>query len=1020
MSITELAIKKNRVTFLIIVVILIAGLRSLFNLPRAEDPGFIVRIATIVTVFPGASPSRIEQLITNEIEKKVQEIPELDHVRSEMRDGFSITYIVIKETYSDMVPIWDSLKSKIDGIKTSLPQGIYGPFVNDDYGDVFGTVLAISGEGISYKELEAISSDVKDELLRLPQTAKVNIYGKQEQRIFIEFNNTTISLLGISPFQLKEILKRQNIIIPGGSINTDDEKLVLEPSGNFESIDELKKTIIGIPGRSDTIFLSDIAKVYRGYVDPPKTKMRSNSRRAIALGVSLKEGGNIILLGEQVKNVMNKLKANYPIGVEFDFICFQPNVVDKKVSGFISNLYQSIAIVFITVLLFLGLRTGLLVASLIPSAMLMGLMFMGVFDIGLNQVSLAALIISLGMLVDNSIVMVESIMIMVEQGKNIFQATIDSAKELRISLLTSSLTTAASFLPIYLAKSKVGEYTAPIFQVVAITLLCSWILSITMIPLLCNYFLKVPKKVKPQSFDSRFYILYRGILKTILRFKYISLVLTFLIFFVSLMGFRFIPKTFFPANERPLLKVTLNLPLGTPIKKTEQVVSKIEKFIHKTYGTGGSNSKIINFASYIGESGPRFTLNNPPTLASPEYAFMLINLRKFSDLNTVKYAIEKYCFENFPDLMAEVGPLKMGPPVNKPVEIRIFGKEIKNLFEISHIVKEKLSSIKGTKNIADDWGGRTKKIVVKVNQLRAKRAGVTSQDIAVSLQTILSGIEVTQFRENDKAIPIIIRSIKDNRSDLGRLETLSIYSIRTGKSIPLKQVADLKIEWGPSKIMRRDRSKVVTVSSTLSEGVTAKEVVDKIRPWLEKESKKWGVGYRFMFGGEIESSVKANASIMAELPLAAFIILLLLVLQFNSFRKPLIILLTIPLGIIGVVVGLIVGKSYFGFMTLLGVVSLSGIVINNAIVLIDRIQLEIDEFERTLFEAIVEAAQRRLRPILLTTVTTIGGLIPLWAFGGLMWEPMALAIIFGLLVATVLTLGVVPVLYSIFYKVKQI
>ncbi|MFC1682688.1 efflux RND transporter permease subunit [Candidatus Zixiibacteriota bacterium] len=1022
MNITRAAIEKNRITAVAIILILIAGFNTFRTMPRAEDPGFIIRWALIMTYFPGASPERVEMLVTDKLEKAIQEMPEIDFISSESRTGVSIISIGIKESYREMRPIWDDLRRKVERTvdRGELPQGIIGPMVNDEFGDVFGTIITLTGEGYSYAELKEIADDVRNELLVIEDVAKVEIHGAQEERVFVEYNSARLAELGLSASQLIGILQSQNIILSGGDITTDRERIVLEPTGSFESIEDLKRTLIQLPGRSELFSLEDIAKIYRGYIDPPQSMVRWQGIPALALAINMREGGNIIDLGETVKEKVAYLQTVYPIGVEFGFAAFQPYHVDKKVDEFTASLLQAIAVVLLVMLLFLGIRTGLVVASLVPMAMIMSIMLMGVFRIGLDQMSLASLIIALGMLVDNAIVMSESIMVQMRGGKKAIDAAIDSANELKIPLLTSSLTTAAAFLPIFLAASGVGEYCAPLFKVVTITLLSSWILSLTMIPMLCVVFLRVKQQKQENQFETKFYTKYRSFLIMMLRHRLLTVLAVLVIFFIALQGFALLPNIFFPSGDKAIYTAEINLPTGTPIERTVEIVDQLEEYIHRDLVIDETRSEgIVDWSIFIGQGPPTFALGFMPEQANPGYACLIVNATTGGPfLDELIQKTEVYCREHFPDVRPNIRRMDLGPPPDAPVSIRIFGKDLDRLAQIADQVKEKLASIQGTKDIHDNWGLRRKKLVVAINQARAKRAGVTNQDIAISLQAALAGIETTQFREQDQVIPITLRSMESERQDIGKLETINVYSQATGQNVPLKQVADLEITWEPSKRYRRDLLKAMSIKCDVSSQTTPIAVSKEMKTWLEREKENWKIGYKYEIGGEAESSEEASKSINDKLPIAGLIIVLLLVGQFNSLRRPAIILMTIPLGIIGVIIGLLILRSYFGFMTLLGVISLAGVVINNAIVLIDRIRIERQENGLEPQRAVIEAAQRRLRPILLTTATTIGGLLPLYFGGGSLWEPMTIAIMFGLAFATVLTLGVVPVLYAIFFKVK--
>ena len=1020
MSITESAIHNNRVTILVLLVILLGGIGAYLGLPRAEDPGFIVRTALVLTRWPGASPERVEQLVTDKLERVIQEMPELDFVSSQSRTGASYIYVNIKPEFSEMRPIWDSLRRKVDNARGDLPDGIIGPMVNDEFGDVFPVMLTLTADGFSYAEMKDVADDVREELLRLEEVAKVDVYGAQDERIFVEYNNARLSEVGLSPGQLKSILESRNVIIPGGSITLRPEEIVLEPSGNFESVDDLRRTLIQLPGRPDVVYLEDLADVRRGYVDPPRAIMRSSGVRCLGLSVSMRQGGNVIALGEQIRTVVARLESVYPIGVDFDLVLFQPAFVEEQVNGFVGNLLQAIAIVLAVMLLTLGPRTGLVVATLIPATMCATLFFMSLFGIGLDQISIAALIIALGMLVDNAIVMSESIMVQMAAGTPRLKAAVDSARELRIPLLTSSLTTSAAFLPIFLAESTTGEYTASLFKVVTIALLCSWILSLTMMPLLCMLFIKVKPAGGGDSYDTTFYVRYRAFLVGLLRRPVLSLLAVIGIFALSIFGMRYIPNIFFPPSDAPRMLAEFDLPVGTSIRETEATVESIEEFLDlELAATARSDGEgFTSWSTYIGnQGGPRYRLSYDPTNAGSEHASMVLTATSREFIDTAIPSIEEFCRDNFPDLTAKLDPEALGPPVESPIQVRISGKDNDVIFGIADELKAWLNERHGTKNVRDDWGPRVKKLVVNVGQARARRAGVTSEDVAISLQSGLSGIQTTEYREGDKVIPITLRSVAADRQDIGKLESLNVYSQATGRSVPLKQIADVEVAWDASKILRRGRLRTVTVMCDVDPGIAPAAITGELIPWVENKTADWPFGTLYEMGGEIESSVEANESIGAKLPIAFFIILVLLMTQFNSARRTFIVLATIPLGLIGVCFGLLVAKSSFGFMTLLGVISLAGIIINNAIVLLDRIRLEIDENGLDPAHAVIESAQRRLRPILLTTATTVGGLLPLWFSGGPMWEPMAIAIIFGLTFATALTLGVVPLLYTLLFRV---
>ncbi len=1021
MDLTRLAIDNDRVSLVLLLALLVAGISAFFNLPRDEDPGFTIRVAQVVTHFPGASPARVEQLVTDKIERVVQQMPELDFVTSESAAGISIVRINLKEEYRDLRPIWDDLRRKIDSVRAELPGDVHGPVVNDEFGEVFGVVLTVKGDGFDYAELKQVADEVRDELLRLEEVAKVEIHGDQAERVFVEYDNARLAELGLSPAELAQVLSTSNIIVSGGAVTVGRERILLEPSGNFESVDDLKRTVIALPAGGETLFLADIAQVYRGYIDPPESAVRADGQPSLALAVSMVKGGNIIRLGEQVSAALDDIGNAYPWGIELQLVAYQPGRVEESVSGFVTNLMQSVLVVIGVMLMFLGLRTGLVVASLIPMAVLLTFVVMSMFGIGLDRMSLAALIIALGMLVDNAIVMVENIQVLSAQGVSRRDAAMQSARELRVPLLTSSMTTAAAFLPIFLAESTVGEYTAPLFKVLTIALLSSWVLSLTMVPLLCTRLLPVGQNPIAEKEDGSggAGARYQRLLDSVLRRRWLFIVTLLLLLFSAIGIARLVPNIFFPASENRFFKADLELPVGTDIEQTRATVKQLEVFIESRLLATPERAGIVDWVAYIGSGGPRYVLGHTPKPPKPHYAYLLINVSDEQVIDQLIEQLENYSRDQFPDLTATFRRTLNGPPVEKPVQVRLIGRDDEQLFAYADQVKGYLRAVPGTVNITDDWGMRTKKLRVKINQARARRASVSNQDIALALQTGLSGLVSTDFREGEELIPVVLRSDAAERQDLSKLAAINVFSSSSGRAVPLRQVADIEVDWQPAQILRRDRSRVVTVSADLQSDVNAAAITAEMIPWLEQRSADWPIGYRWELGGEYETSGKAQSSIRAKLPVASLVIALLLVMQFNSVRKVAIILLTIPLGIIGVMPGLYLSGANLGFMTFLGIISLSGIIINNAIVLIDRIGLEMSENGLSAAAAISAAGARRLRPILLTTATTVLGMVPLWIGGGALFQSMAIAIIAGLLFATVLTLGLVPVLYSLLFRVNN-
>ncbi|MEM6811428.1 MAG: efflux RND transporter permease subunit [Pseudomonadota bacterium] len=1026
-GLTAFAMKNNITAIVIVALLALSGISAYFSLPKQQDPGFIIRSVTVSTPFPGANPLRVEQLVTDPIEEVLQEIPEVDYVESKSRNGISIITVNFLEKYKEMRPLFDKVRRKVDDLvdEGKLPAGARKPIVNDEYGDVFGILYALQGEGFSSAELKEIADEVRNNLLKLDNVAKVNIHGTQDEVVYVEYNGARLQELGISPTSLASALDSANILDAGGDIRIGQERIVLEPTGNFESVEDLGRTVLQVPS-GGVVYLSDIAQITRAYVEPRVSMTRYQGKETLVLAISLKEGGDILALDEELNEAVPKIEASYPFGVSLKRVFSQPTLVENSVNSFMSNLIQAIAIVALVMFAFLGFRTGIIVASLIPTTIVITFVCMSYFGITVNQISLAALIIALGLLVDNAIVMVEAIQIRRENGEDKYKAAIESGKEMSIPLLISSLTTCSAFLAIFLAESATGEYTADIFRVVSIALIASWVMAMTVIPILTTVIMKIKtagSDEKKEPYQSLMYKIYRLLLFPSLRFKFLPILAAISLFFMAMQLLAYVPQVFIPEREDPIINAKFNMPRGTDIEVTNAIMQDIETYIlqnDKGVVTEADIQKegVVDILSFIGVGTPRYVLAINPDQEETNIGAMIINTTTDDAIQNVIDDVTNYAFSKYPDLEVKMRKMENGAPIDYPIEVRISGDNIDKLYEIMAPVKEKLLSISGVRDVNNDWGPKRKKLLIEVDQDRARRAGVTNSDVALSLNTGLSGLRMTDYREGNDIIPVELRSVSVDREDLNKLDGLTVYAQGSGKSVPLKQVADIELVWEEAIIKRRDRTRTITVRTLHLPGITATEVSNQFLPWLEAQAQSWPRGYSYELGGESETSGDANQSIADKLPISGMLIFLLLVAQFNSVRKTAIILMTIPLGLIGVTFGLLIANSIFGFMTILGIISLAGIIINNAIVLIDRINIERDNNGRPAAKAVIEACQQRLRPIVLTTCTTVGGMLPLWISHDPMFETMAVAIIFGLLFATLLTLIIVPVLYSIFFGVK--
>ena len=762
-----------------------------------------------------------------------------------------------------------------------------------------------------------------------------------------------------------------------------------------------------LPGRSESVCLQDIAEVRRDFVDPPSAMTRFNAQRCIMLSVNMVAGRKVTDMGEAVRAEINKLQARQPVGVDYHVFLYQPKYVERAIEEFMGNLQESFVYVFIVMLAFAGIRMGLIAGSLVPMAMLMCIMFMPAFEIKLQSVSIASLIIALGMLVDNGIVTSENILVRLCAGQDRLQACKEAVVELWLPLLTASLTTIAAFLPIAIAKSDVGEYCMSLFQVITLTLLSSWLLSLTMVPMLCYYFLKPQKR--EQKFESLFYRGYRAFLVGALKRPFVFLAVLGALFLASLWGFAFIPTVFFPPNSREMVLVDFWQPYGTDIRVTRDRAADLENWLL-------ADTNVLSVGTFVGEGGPRWMLSLNIEQENANYANMIVTLKSPDAVDDMITRIRGRLDSNFPECRHTVKKLETGPPVGAPIKLRIAGKDIDTLYRLRDRVAQAIGEVPGIINVRDDWGEWIKKLDIEVNQEQARRFGLTSYDVAASLKSQISGLQATEFREGREVIPIELRARVSDREDLGRIENLNVYSENGSAKAPLLQIARAQLNWQPSGIRRRDRARTLEVQADVL-GRFVSEVVAAIQPIIKEmtESPGWPADYRVSLAGENAESDKAQNSIMSGLPLAVAILVMILVYQFNSIRKALIIILTVPPMMIGVTPGLLLTDAPFGFMAFLGLISLMGVIVNNAIMLIDRMNIELASGQ-TMQDAIVVSSQRRLRPILMTAITTIIGLLPLSLSGGEMWRPMANTIMAGLAAATALTLGLCPVLFSLFYR----
>ena len=1011
MSITSLALSRRTFSGVVLVGIFVYGLSLLVGYPSQENPEFTIRQAVVTTYFPGLSAAQVEDLITKQVEEEIRRIPEVEHIESSSRTGVSLIKVIVYDRYFELDNIWTDLRNRMNDLVGQLPDGSRGPFVDDDFGRVAVASIALTGHGFDYAEMRDVASDLRDQLYTTDGVSQVVIHGIQEENVFLEVNGARLSQLGVELSSIVKTLEGQNIVMPGGSIDVDGQEFVFEPTGSFASLDQIEDLAISIRGGAGVVRLGELLTVRRDYVDPQYKPAFYQGEPALVLEVAMSSGGNVVELGKRLEKEVSRFEANLPVGYQLNFATFQPKIVEVSISDFMGNLYQTVAIVLIVVVLFLGWRTGIVVGMIVPLTLLLALPFMNLLNIPFHGVSIAAMIISLGLLVDNGVVMAEEIRTRVQAGEDRYAAAISAGGALGMPLLTSSLTTILAFMPLMLAENSTGEYMRSLSQVIAITLLSSWVLALFATPVLCVWFVpEVDDKKEPESASMVGMVAsYRGLVGTALRHRAIFLLGMGVLFIGGLVLFRQVPNQFMPLSERSQYMVFLDLAAGTHVEHTRDEALRLATWLRDTE----ENPDVEDHIIYVGYGGPRFVLNFAPSDPAPHRAFVLVNTVAGADVGQQIERTRNYLDAGFPDVRARVQRLSQGTSEVGAVDIRVSGPDREVLVALADQASEAMAAVPGIANLRDDWENRVGRVIVDVDQYQARLAKVSSQETAGTLQLLFSGVNVSEFREGDLSLPIVARSDKSGRHRLDQVATTDIYSAARGASVPLLQIADFDVVWELGEIRRRDMKRTVTISANHPR-LSADELVAAILPALE--ALELSEGYSIEVGGEVENSAKARAALFASVPTCGLLIVLLLVFQFNSLRKPLTIILTIPLSLIGAALGLWITGASFGFAPLLGLLSLAGIIINNAIVLIDRIETQ-TLAGLTEHDAIIEAAAQRLRPILMTTLTTILGLMPLMFFGGSLWFGMSVVIAFGLGVGTLLTLGVVPVLYATLFRI---
>jgi multidrug efflux pump len=1013
-NLSEWAITHQPLVLFMIILLGAAGIYSYLNLGRAEDPSFTIKTMVVNVAWPGATATEMQAQVTDKIEKKLQELPHLDRVESYSQPGVSFIRVNLSDTTPPAMvkELWYQVRKKVGDIRDELPAGISGPNFNDEYGDVYSALYMLTAPGLSLADLKAHAEDIRQRLLRVPDVNKVDIIGERPEKIFVEFSHAKLATLGLTIQQIFDSVAKQNAVVSGGSVDTSADRINLRVTGAFSGADAI--AAVPVQANGQIFRLGDIATVERGYEDPPSFIVREGGKPALGLGVAMQDGANIITLGQNLQRVMNSISSELPVGIEITQIADQPHIVDGSVSEFVETFAQALAIVLVVSFLSLGWRTGIVVALSVPLVLAIVLLVMYASSLDLHRITLGALIIALGLLVDDAIIAIEMMVVKMEQGWDRARAATFAWTSTAFPMLTGTLVTAAGFLPVGFAKSSAGEYAGGIFWVVGLALISSWIVAVVFTPYLGLKLLPdLAKHGANQNanaiYDTGVYRALRHVIEWCLRWRSVVVAVTVMMFVAAVAGFGFVQQQFFPTSTRTELFLEMRLPEGTAIGVTDQVAKKAESYL-------GNDPDIVTYTSYVGQGSPRFWLGLNPVLPNPNFAQIVIVTKDLEARERVKARLEQLLAEGaLPEARARVDRFVFGPPVGFPVQFRVLGPDPMKVRAIAEEVRQVMATNPKIIDPHLDWSEQVRSIRLEVDQDRARALGLTPQDVAQTLQTLLSGYTITQYREGIEHIDVVARAVPEERLALDRLPGLTIAT-RNGIAVPLSQIARLHYEYEEPILWRRNRDIVLTARGDIVARVQAPDVSQEVEPKLRQIKDALPYGYRIETGGSIEESAKANSALAAVFPAMAVAMLALLMVQLQSFSRLALVFVTAPLGLIGATGALLVSNRPFGFVALLGLIALAGLIMRNTVILVDQIERDIAAGHGR-HRAIVEATVRRARPVVLTALAAILGMIPLAQ--SVFWGPMAITIMGGLLVATVLTLLVVPALYALWFRVRR-
>ncbi|XQE66189.1 efflux RND transporter permease subunit [Pseudomonas sp. P3C3] len=1018
-NLSEWALRNRSVVRYFMIVLAVIGALSYTKLGQSEDPPFTFKAMVVRTDWPGATAEEVSRQITERIEKKLMETGDYQYINSYSRPGESVvTFMARDNIHSKDIPeLWYQIRKKVNDIRHTLPPGIRGPFFNDEFGTTFGNIYALTGEGFDYAVMKDYADRLQLQLQRVKDVGKVELIGLQDEKIWIELSNVKLATLGLPLAAVQQALDEQNAVAYSGFFETPTDRVQMRVSGRFTSVDEIRDFPIRVGDR--TFRLGDVAEVYRGFNDPPAPRMRFMGEDAIGIAVSMKSGGDILVLGEALEREFARLQETLPLGMQLHKVSDQPAAVKTGVGEFVRVLVEALIIVLLVSFFSLGLRTGLVVALSIPLVLAMTFALMHYFGIGLHKISLGALVLALGLLVDDAIIAVEMMAIKMEQGYDRLRAASYAWTSTAFPMLTGTLITAAGFLPIATAQSGTGEYTRSIFQVVAIALIVSWIAAVVFVPYLGDRLLPDLAKLHAKKhggsaqghdpYSTTFYQTVREVVEWCVRRRKTVILITIGLFVVSLLLFRFVPQQFFPASGRLELMVDIKLTEGSSLKATEEQVRRLEAKLKEHEG-------IDNYVAYVGTGSPRFYLPLDQQLPATRFAQFVILAKSIEDREKLRTWLIEVMNEDFPFARTRVSRLENGPPVGFPIQLRVSGEHIDEVRAIAREVAAKVRENSHVANVHLNWEEPSKVVYLNIDQERARALGVSSADLSSFLQSSLTGSSVSLFREDNELIEILLRGTVRERQALELLPSLAVPT-SSGKSVALSQIATLEYGFEEGVIWRRDRLPTVTILGDIYGGEQPATLLKQIMPTLEPIRAALPDGYLLEVGGTVEESARGQKSVNAGVPLFILVVLTLLMLQLKSMSRTAMVFLTAPLGLIGVTLFLLVFQQPFGFVAMLGTIALSGMIMRNSVILVDQIEQDIAAGQDR-WHAIIEATVRRFRPIVLTALAAVLAMIPLSR--SVFFGPMAVAIMGGLIVATALTLLFLPALYAAWFRVKEV